>query len=64
MSKKPSWIKEQEAADKLGYNPKVLRRKVKAGGLNIAYTSINSRKYQYNEVDIENVLLVNSTFIK
>lgn len=59
----PIWIPEQQAAKKLGYNARVFRRKVVDGKLNIAFTNINGRKWQYEEKDIDNVLLKNSTFI-
>lgn len=61
---KINWIAEEEAAAKIGYRPRVLRMYVKAGKLNIAYTNINGRSFQYLERDIDKVLLQNSTFIK
>jgi predicted site-specific integrase-resolvase len=65
MSKRsPDWVKESEAAEKLGYKPATLRRYVKRGSLNIAYTTLRGRRFQYNMTDIDRLLLENSTFIK
>jgi hypothetical protein len=64
MSKKPIWIHEKEAAAMIGYRPRVLRMYVKAGKLDIAYTNINGKFFQYNKLDIEKVLLDNSTWIR
>lgn len=61
---KVNWLKEEVAAEKIGYRPRVLRRHVKAGRLNIAYTNLNGRAFQYLERDIDRVLMANSTFIK
>jgi predicted site-specific integrase-resolvase len=62
--KKPNWLKENEAANRFGYKPRTLRQHVKEGRLQIAYTNIHGRKYQYSEADIDKVLLDNSTFIR
>lgn len=63
MSRKPDWMKEAEAASMLGYQPETLRKKVKAGKLNVAFTNLNNRNWQYDRKDLEKVLLENSTFI-
>lgn len=61
--KKPTWISEREAADMIGYKPETFRKKVKAAILDIAYFTINGRKYKYCKEDIERVMLEHSTFI-
>jgi hypothetical protein len=61
---KVNWIHEKQAAAKIGYRPRVLRMYVKSGKLNIAYTNLNGRSFQYNEKDIDKLLLDNSTYIK
>jgi predicted site-specific integrase-resolvase len=56
MSKKLNWLPEKEAAEKLNYQPRTLRRLVKSGTLNISFTSLRGRNYFYDEVSIEKVL--------
>lgn len=60
---KHSWLKEKDAADKLGYNPEWFRRLVKQGALDISYTHTNGRKFQYCEKSIEKQLLKNAKII-
>ena len=62
--KRPNWIKENEAAEKFGLRPRTLRQHVKNGILNVAFTNVNGRNFQYNITDIEKILLDNSTFIR
>lgn len=65
MSKnRPTWIFEDEAAKMLGYSKKYFRHQVRDGKLQVAFTNIKGRRFQYNQTDIEKVLLQNSTFIK
>lgn len=51
-----NWIPEEQAAEKLGYKPYTLRRYVKSGKLDISYTSLRGRKFQYDEKSIEKQL--------
>lgn len=60
---KPIFIPEVEAAKMLNYAPRTLRERAKHGDLRIAYTCINRRKYQYNRLDIEKVLMDNSNIL-
>lgn len=60
---KTKWIKENEAADLLGYAPETLRRYCKSGKLSISFTHINGRKFQYAEKDIEKELNKNALII-
>lgn len=63
MSKKITWINENEAAEKLGYSPETLRRYCKSGKLSISYTHINGRSFKYSEKDIEKLLNENAFVI-
>ena len=61
---KASWIHEEEAAKKVGYKShKHFRRLVRERKIPIAYSSVRGRNFQYNEKDIEKLLLTNSTII-
>lgn len=60
---KPTWIPEVAAAQKIGYQPKTLRRYAKSGRLDISFTHINGRRFQYNEKDIEKLLNQNAHII-
>ncbi len=51
-----SWIPESEAAKKIGRKPRTLRELAKSGRLQVAYTTINGRTYQYSERDLDKVL--------
>jgi predicted site-specific integrase-resolvase len=55
------WIKEEAASEMLGIHYKTLRRYAKSGKYAINYSRLSGRNYQYNKVDIENLLLENST---
>lgn len=61
--KKVNWIKEEEAADRLGLQPRTLRLNVKSGRLDISYTNLNGRNYFYSEQSIENLLMKNAVLI-
>jgi predicted DNA-binding protein (UPF0251 family) len=56
-----SWIPESEAAKKINRKPRTLRELVKAGKLQVAYTTINGRTYQYSERDINRMLDSNAS---
>lgn len=62
-----NWIKEKEAAEKLGFTPRTLRRKVmgkkKYKALSITYTNVSGRNYFYDENDINKILNQNKTKI-
>jgi predicted site-specific integrase-resolvase len=60
MTKKPNWISEQDAADRMGYKPMVLRRYCQEGRLQITYTRVNRKKIEYNLNDIENHKMKNA----
>jgi hypothetical protein len=61
---KYSWLDEKTAASRLLYkDTEHFRQKVKKGELNISYTHINKRKYQYSEKDIESLLDKNAVKI-
>jgi predicted site-specific integrase-resolvase len=60
---KPIWIPEKEAAAKLGYSPKTLRRYCKSGKLAISYTHINRRNYHYDLKGIEKIFNDNAFII-
>jgi predicted site-specific integrase-resolvase len=64
MPEKIVWIKEQEAAEMLGYKPETLRKLVKSGKLNIAFTCLNNRKFLYCKNNIERELLAHSNYVK
>lgn len=63
MAKKNTWLKENEAAERLGCEPETLRKNCKSGRLSISFTHVNGRKFQYSEQDIEKVLNENATII-
>lgn len=54
------WIDEQTAAELIGFKPYTLRRYVKSGRLKVIYTHVNMRRYKYNRLDIEKMLMENS----
>lgn len=58
-----TWISEDEAARMLGYKPRVLRLYAKTGKLDISYTTMFGRKYQYDKGSIEKVLHKNAVII-
>ena len=60
---KPRWINEKEAAEKLGYKPDTLRRYVKSGKLDISFTTVRGKKFQYDEKGIDKVLNTNAQII-
>jgi hypothetical protein len=62
--KKIDWIKEEEAAQRLGMTPRTLRINAKSGRLDISYTNINGRNYFYSEQSIEKLLLKNAVLIQ
>lgn len=64
MSLRPDWIKEIEAATMLEYKPVTLRKLVKAGTLDISYTTVRGRSYKYDKKDIEKLLLKSATLIQ
>lgn len=47
-----TWLSEEDAAQSLGFTPNVLRRKVKAGELDITSRNTNGRKWQYSRKSI------------
>lgn len=47
-----TWVKEDLAAEMLGYKPRTLRKAVKDGSINIAVTNTNGRNWQYNRKGI------------
>lgn len=61
MSKAINWIDEKVAAEKVRRKPRTLRELVKSGKWQVAYSAINNRRFQYNEKDIDRLLLENST---
>lgn len=63
MSKRPTWISEEKAAERMGYSPETLRRYCKSGKLNISFTHVNGRSFRYDEKDIEKFLNKNATII-
>jgi predicted site-specific integrase-resolvase len=63
MAKQPIWIKEKEASEMIGLSPEILRRYSKSGKLDISYTHINNRNFQYDKNSIEKVLLKNAVLI-
>jgi predicted site-specific integrase-resolvase len=63
MAKSPNWIKESEAAQMIGISPETLRRYTKAGKLDISYTSVRGRNFQYDQNDIEKLLNKNAVLI-
>jgi predicted site-specific integrase-resolvase len=63
MKKGPTWLHEKQAAEKIGYKPETLRKYVKKGRLNVAFTNLNGRRFQYCEEDLDKLLLENSTYI-
>jgi predicted site-specific integrase-resolvase len=63
MAKSNKWIEEQQAAQRLGYQPETLRRYCKGGKLSVSFTHVNNRKFKYSEQDIERVLNQNATII-
>jgi hypothetical protein len=65
---KGNWIKESEAAERCGYatTPDGLdrfRRNVKSGKLDISYTTLNGKKYQYCLNSIEKLLNKKAVFV-
>jgi predicted site-specific integrase-resolvase len=63
MSNKITWLKESDAAEKLGYSPETLRRYCKSGKLSISFTHINGRSFKYSAKDIDKVLNENAFVI-
>ena len=63
MKQRPIWISETEAAEMMGYKPETFRKYVKSGKLDIAFFTLNGRKIKYNKVDIDKVMIKNSTLI-
>lgn len=62
---KPNWIKEQQAAQMLGYTDlDHFRSLVKSNVFNVAYTSTRGRNFQYDKNDLDKLLINNSTFKK
>jgi len=57
----PEWISESEAAKLMGYVPKVFRWYVRKGKLDIDYTKINYKTYEYDRNSIERYKLQHST---
>lgn len=53
---KHQWIPEDEAAKKLDYKPRTLRKLVKSGTLDISYTTLRGRNYRYDERSIDRLL--------
>lgn len=64
MSLRPDWITEEAAALLLDYKPETLRKLVKAGTLDISYTTVRGRSYKYDKKDIEKLLLKSATLIQ
>lgn len=60
-----NWLKESEAAERLGYKPETLRKKVKGQlprfPVRVTYTNIHGKRWQYSEKDIMAVLNHNAT---
>jgi uncharacterized phage protein gp47/JayE len=62
---KHNWIKESEAAERLGYTScEHFRRLVKSGKIPIAWTNVYGRNHFYSETDIEKLMLKKSTLIR
>lgn len=59
-SKKYDFIPEPEAAKMIGYKPSTLRRYVRSGKLDIVFTHINQRRFQYDRLGIQKLLVQNS----
>lgn len=57
------WISEEEAAKMMGYKPKVFRRYVQEGKLNISSTRLNYRTIEYNRVDIDTLKMRNANLV-
>jgi len=51
-----NWIKEIEAAKKIGRSPRLLRKHANSGLWKINYTAPNGRGYMYLEKDLEKML--------
>jgi hypothetical protein len=65
MTKKITWISEQEAARMFGYkDPVWFRKLVKERKIEVDYTSVNGRKYKYSLEDLDRFLLSQSTIMK
>lgn len=64
MSARPDWINEETAAALLEYKPETLRKLVKAGRLDISWTTVRGRSYKYDRKDIEKLLLKSATLIQ
>lgn len=65
MSKKPTWISEAEAAEKMNYHPRYFRQRVKSGELPISYRKNDKgRDYEYDLKDIEQVKNENAFIIQ
>ena len=56
-----SWIPEAEAAKIINRSPRVLRTLAKSGELDIQFTSVKGRSYQYNEQDLQKALAKNAS---
>lgn len=63
MAKQINWIKEEEAARRLGYKPRTLRIYAKAGIVDISYTAIRGRNYHYDEKGIEKILMKDARIV-
>lgn len=63
MAKQPTWIKETEAAAMIGIAPETLRRYAKDGRLDVSYTSVRGRNFQYDKNTIEKLLEKNAVRI-
>lgn len=64
MSSRPDWINEAAASALLDYKPETLRKLVKAGTLDISWTTVRGRSYKYDKKDIEKLLLKSATLIQ
>lgn len=62
---KVEWIPEKKAAEMLDYKPETLRRNVLRGKIQVAITNNGfGRKYKYNKLDIDKLLMDNSTIVR
>jgi predicted site-specific integrase-resolvase len=50
---KNDWISEAEAAKLMGYEPATLRRYAREGKVNIVFTRVNYKTYEYCRNSIE-----------
>jgi DNA-binding transcriptional MerR regulator len=59
---KIDWIKERIAAEKIGLQPRTLRKYAKSGRIPVNYTTReSSRGYQYDQKGLDKYQLNNST---